>query len=227
MTESKAAGKPTLHVHRWGAPFTDDWSLFPLSPGQRDLLIHGCEEFESKPTLVEDSKEFKELLQQMQAAIDKTPEKKAFFRLSSTSSKDAVPEGSSIADSLCATTAQKIVRELCKSFRILEDLQEYTDCAIVLRAFNSALVSAPEYRTFVQNGKIVGVVRKADEPSKDKEDAAVIERVTKFVAPLVGKLPERSAGVDVCLVGDECVFVELNPLDEELDLFGFEGLKLD
>jgi hypothetical protein len=155
MTEEKGRiAAPTLHVHRWGAPWTNDWGLFPLSELQRQILIQGCESFESKPTLVEESKEFAETLKQMQAWIDKAPGKQCFFRLSSTSSKDAVPDGKSVAEALCAKTATHIVRQLCTSFRILEDLQEYADCAIVLRAWNEKLASAPEYRTFVQDGKV-------------------------------------------------------------------------
>lgn len=85
--------------------------------------------------------------------------------------------------------------------------------------------------------QVVGVVRKSDVPLKEKEDPKLLEQITAWVAERAGKLPEPSAGVDVCVVGGsgsgagsaastELVFVELNPLDEELDLFGFEGLTI-
>jgi hypothetical protein len=82
--------------------------------------------------------------------------------------------------------------------------------------------------------QVVGVVRKSDVPLKEKEDPKLLEQITAWVAERAAKLPGPSAGVDVCVVAGsgagaasvELVFVELNPLDEELDLFGFEGLTL-
>ena len=97
---------------------------FPLSAEQRSVLIQACEEFEKKPRLAEVYAAFKAaLLPAMQRWIDASPGKRAFFKLSSTSSKDSVPDGGDAAEHLCARDAAAVLRQLATSFRVLEDLQ--------------------------------------------------------------------------------------------------------
>jgi hypothetical protein len=199
-----------LYAHRWGRPWTDGRTFVRLTGEQRAMLV--CADDAS--TLERDPR-FQSAWDAVDAYIRKHGA--TFFRLASVSPKDAFPDG----QSPCAATPRELFAALLRSERCTEELMDDPEAAVlVLSEFDGSLAAEEECRAFVVRGVVRAVRRMRDcaEP-----DARVLAAVRRFVEDRRDALPDVAVAVDVAVREGgvaAVVFVELNPMDEELDQLG-------
>jgi hypothetical protein len=201
-----------LHAHLWGSPWVDDLSIFKLSSWRCKQLC------EIEPHRVE--KEIPYLWLFIENIIDARGP--CFFKLSCTSPKDSIYPCST--PKLKGMDAQYVINVCLNSPRFIEELENAYllgyDVAFILKKWNDDIEKSDEYRLFVgdgryelavnmNNNKIVGV---------DNQLNTIFD---EFVKNHVDSFPGLTLAIDVAysVEKDEIIFIEFNPIDDELDTY--------
>lgn len=151
-------------------------------------------------------------------------ERGAFVKMH-RSPKDADYNETNDPKYFCSTSSLKIIRLLCLSLRIADDLREYMERKLPMKLFISPF-STPdyrrEYRIFVQDGKYVGEVSTADELPEFVSTYSH-EICKRAFEEHKHRAPRPTYCMDIEILDDGAYrLFEFNPLDETTDLYGFE-----
>lgn len=200
--------KTPIHVHKWGKPWTDHFAIFELSSKQEQLLHDAA--LNEDPSILSEGKEFSVIWNGVDEYVKKHGA--VFPRLSTTSAKDT-------GESLCCKSVEQVFSLLVKSFRILEDLesQELGDFALVLRQWDDRISEEKEYRCFIFEGKCQAIAKKSDSSKPDTDMSSLLH---SYVEEHAHSFPDLNVALDVVVTSDAIIFIEFNPLDNELDTCG-------
>ena len=206
--------KAIIHVHNWGKPWTDFFQILPLSSVEEKAL-HEAASSASSARLKE--KDFSSIWSGVDTFIKK--EGPVFVRLSSTSPKDT-------GESLCCRTVDRVFEVMSGSFRVAEDLdsKELGSFSVALRKWDSRINEKNEYRSFIFNGVCEAIAKRSDGSAPSKPTS---ELILKYVKENVTSFPEATLAVDLAVDEKEIIFIEFNPVDNELDTLNITStLKL-
>jgi len=218
-----------LHVYQWDKWWSGNFVIHMLSEQQRKLLYLACEQVVMGPELIRDSVEFKQMWDDIDAYINKVGS--VFVKLSSVSPKDVeLEDGMGLRND----SVERVFKLLTRSFRIMSEL-EYNDddekeeqqYAIVVRKWDTRIKHDNEYRCLIVDGKLDSMVRMHDEKLLSQHDTN-FQTVEEYVRTYGCLLPNVNIALDIAIdeenvYNDSCnnvIFVEFNPLDDELDLYG-------
>lgn len=134
-----------------------------------------------------------------------------FFRISTISGKDI---------STFASTKEEILYVLTRSNRIQEDLELYSPQSLILRDWDERITPSKEYRCIIVDGILEMTI------SSSSGEIVNLEPIDAYVASIKDRLPCNDVCLDVCLDGEEVIFIEFNVLDSELDMYGADWNKL-
>ena len=199
-----------LHMHKFGHPWIDHLKVFPLSSELRQILYKACETNDTKLLQTE---EFLPLWNEIDVYIKENGP--MFFKLSSISAKDSYFKDD--GPLLKATNAEKLFNVFVTSMRICEELEDEDDFAIILTPWNDKIKVNNEYRCFVFYG-VCEAIAKLDE-------SELTPRADKLVRDYIKKhlhlFPSQTVALDLVVTDtDEIIFIEFNPIDDELDTYG-------
>jgi hypothetical protein len=205
-----------LHVHKWGLPWTNHFGIFELSPEQAQLLLEAATIRETKS--LQEEKEFATIWNGVDEYVKKHGA--VFPRLSTTSAKDT-------GEPMCCKSVDQVFSLLVKSFRVMEDLEseELGDFAVVLRPWDETISEEKEYRCFIFEGKCEAIAKKSDSSKPEKSIATLLHC---YIQEHAHSFPESNVALDVVVTSNPedtkksstLIFVEFNPIDNELDTCG-------
>lgn len=200
----------SAHAHKWGHPWIDNMGIFLLSKSEQKLLWQACQDINHnliKPT---------PLWEQINQYIQQNGT--CFFKLSTASSKDVNLEDG-IEPSCKADSVERLFKALTRSFRIMEYLEdESQDYAIILTKWNDKIDFKNEYRCFILDGVCEAISHMEDCKDPSPEIHLIIHQYIDFHK---NTFPESAVALDVCVTDEkEVIFIEFNPVDEELDTYG-------
>lgn len=210
-----------IHAHMWGHPWIDDLGVFILTREQNELLLDATNKLDIN--ILKNDTEFMQLWKEIDQFIQINGP--VFFRLSPASPKD-VRLHDDPDPPLKAKDAEKIFNVMTRSFRILEYLEDSgTNYAIILKKWNDNIKADSEYRCFIFNRKCEAVAKMIDgsEPSDE-----IKHILGKYIEENVNRFPEDDVAIDVSVSDNNVIFIEFNPVDEELDTYGIvhRGIQL-
>lgn len=204
-----------LHAHYWGSPWIDSLGIFPLTREQQQILYSACETIDVG--IVKNSSVFGSLWQDLESYIKTYG--RVFIRLSSVSPKD-VTLHDGLGPSLCVSTVDRLFETFVHSFRLMEELETYGPYAIILKQWNGKIKADNEYRCFIFNRECEYIAKCQDE-SEPHGDVKL--QITKYIDKHKEYFPEDDVALDVAVSDDgEVIFIEFNPVDNELDQFGLQ-----
>lgn len=207
-----------LHAHRWGHPWIDNLHIFPLSASQQNLLFRACESLDSE--LLFNDPDFQTTLL---SPIDKCIQEAGpcFFKLSSAAPKDSDYKDAE-GPALRATSANRLFRVFVRSFRMMEELEDPGDFALILTPWNDNVDPKIEHRCFIVDGKLEAVQNMF---LAAPATPAALNSVQRYLQARLASLPQPTLAMDLSLPpNSEPIFVEFNPLDSELDTYGLDLL---
>lgn len=112
----------------------------------------------------------------------------------------------------CKSAKQCIARLVC-SERIYNDITQSNCSKLFLISWNDSVKNGKEYRVFIVDGKIVATACVPDEGN----DGAEIDY--SLMAPIANKY--KQCAIDIVTIDDRTFVIEVNPLDDDTDLYGF------
>lgn len=197
-----------LHAHLWGSPWTDNMGIYILTPDVCEQMLE----------IIEDEKDvnaqnmWPHLWNFVHDYIKKCGP--TFFKLSGASPKDA-------GFPLKAVDAQYVFDVCFKSLRFLEELANAStfnyDIALILQKWNNDIEQGDEYRVLVDNGQFSLAIGMKDCKLADEN---VSDWLRKYIDEHVHLFPSSTIAVDLVYKSDSSIiFVEFNPIDDELDLY--------
>lgn len=201
----------SLHAHKWGPKWTANMGIFILKKDEQKLLYDASQEL--NPDMIKGT----ELWNQIKTFIDTTGV--CFFKLSTATSKDVTLDDG-LGPSYKAVSVERLFKALTKSFRIMEYLEDPWSpegYAIILTKWNDKIDLNNEYRCYICDGVCEAISRIVDctEPSEK-----IRQMIKDYIEINKDSFPEESLALDLCIMGDEIIFIEFNPMDEELDRYG-------
>jgi len=220
-----------LHIHRWGSPWTDGYHLYPLSPTQLSLMYTAYETIDPKYL---QGDEFLSLRTTLSNLLSSHPI--LFFRLSCCSAKD-VPYDS-FGPFYKINSIDRLFSSICQSLRIADEIRDQfdrpssekisrnessenlcrkEDYVLAFRSWNEDITAERERRLLIVERKLVAVILPSQK--KIELEGEVFERLREYVERYKERLPEETLAMDVAVKGEDVVFIEFNPLDEQLDTF--------
>ena len=108
---------------------------------------------------------------------------------------------------------------MTRSFRVMEYLEDFdVKYAIILQKWDDRIKEDSEYRCFIFDRKCEAVSRIIDcsEPTKEVKD-----RLEDYIKNNVEFFPDNDVALDVCVLNSgEIIFIEFNPVNDELDTYG-------
>ena len=199
-----------LHMHKFGHPWTDHLKVFKLSSDLQQILYKACQTNNVK--LLQTS-EFLPLWNEIGVCIKEHGP--MFFKLSSISAKDSYFK--SDEPLLKATNAEKLFNVFVTSMRICEELEDEDDFAIILTPWNDKIKVNNEYRCFIFYG-ICEAIAKLDEGELTPK---VDQLIRNYIQKHLHLFPSQTVALDLVVTdADEIIFIEFNPMDDELDTYG-------
>lgn len=202
--------KDSSHAHKWGSPWTDQMGIFLLTKQDQQLLWQACQNLNPeliKPTI---------LWKQIDNYIQNNGT--CFFKLSTASPKDIILDDGK-GSSCKADSVERLFKALTRSFRIMEYLEDNDiDYAIVLTKWNDKIDFKNEYRCFVMDGICEAISHMDDctDPSPE-----ISNLINQYIYQHHPTFPETAVALDLCITNEnEIIFIEFNPIDEELDSYG-------
>jgi hypothetical protein len=207
-----------LHAHLWGDSWTSDLGIFELDSEMCEKLLHLIEEQVSIQLV-------KIVLPELWNFIDDYIKEHGpcFFRLSGASPKDSTYKCQ--GPLLKANDVEHLLQVCFESNRFIDELDESIlidrNIAFILRKWNDEIGKCDEYRIFVGDGEYELAVRMSDmEFAKDN----VAYHLRKFVEKHVSSFPSSTLVIDVALdpVTYNVIFIEFNPIDDELDMYNVD-----
>jgi len=224
-----------LHAHRWGEPWTTTrgMGIWPLDKVQHRLLVAVCEARDAQRLLM--ASEFSTIWLDVAQYIDR--HRAVHVRISTASPKDAVTVDGH--NPLRATSPDQVAEALVSGFRVLEDLDEGTlgAFALCLMPWDDRIEGAAEYRCLIYGRRLECAVCTRRPPANGGSSGlpdllapppSIMKQLGTFVEQHATELPEPHLAMDVALVpaatgaDDAIVFIEFNPADAELDVFGLD-----
>ena len=202
--------KDAAHAHLWGHPWTNQMGIFPISKQDQQLLWQACQDL--NPELIKPLQLWKDVEQYIQNNGT------CFFKLSTASSKDVTLDDGK-GPSCKADSVERLFKALTRSFRIMEYLEDdKIDYAIVLTKWNDKIDFKKEYRCFVVDGVCEAISHMDDCQDPSPEIKTLIHQ---YIDQHKEMFPESAVALDLCVTNDsEIIFIEFNPIDEELDSYG-------
>lgn len=206
-----------LHAHLWGSPWIDDLSIFKLSSFRCKQLC----EIESENV----EKEMPYLWLFIENVIENIGP--CFFKLSCASPKDSNYPCST--PKLKGINAQHVINVCLNSPRFIEELENAYivghDVALILKKWNDDIMKSDEYRLFVSDGKFELAVN-MNNPKVDVDNQLNII-FDEFVKNHVDSFPGLTISIDVAysFEKEQVIFIEFNPIDDELDTYEIEFNK--
>lgn len=202
--------KDAAHAHKWGHPWINNMKIFLLTKPNQLLLWNACQDL--NPNLIKPTKLWHEIDQYIQQTGP------CFFKLSTASPKDVILEDGK-GPSCRADSVERLFKALTRSFRIMEYLEDdLEDYAIVLTKWNDKIEFKNEYRCFVVDGVCEAISHMEDCTDPSPEITTLIHQ---YIQQHHNTFPESAVALDLCITGDhEIIFIEFNPIDEELDSYG-------
>lgn len=202
--------KDSAHAHKWGSPWTDNMGIFLLTKQDQQLLWQACQDL--NPEIIKPL----ELWTQVDQFIQQNGT--CFFKLSTASSKDVTLEDG-LGPSCKVDSPERLFKALTRSFRIMEYLEdEDIDYALVLTKWNEKINFKNEYRCFAVDGTCEAISHMDDCTDPKPEIATFIHQ---YIQQHHTTFPESAVALDLCVTDDsEIIFIEFNPIDEELDSYG-------
>lgn len=162
--------------------------------------------------------EIDKVIHEIDSYIEHTKEKKVFFRISTLSPKDYRQEGKN-GPVLYASTGKDIIHVLMKSERVLEDIEIYGDKEkLCLREWISDIDMKREYRILIIDNKVEYIVNTYTFKILSQEEKEYVH-IINFVNENLKDFPEEHVCLDVFMSGQNIVFIEFNPVDNELDSY--------
>lgn len=136
-----------------------------------------------------------------------------FFRLSSASPKD-------VECPPIARSARDVFEMIIHSIRCQRELKSADHFSLVLTPFNPRIAPENEFRVFIVRETIRAIANMArKEVIPDQK-----EWYGKHFAQSHAKcFPYHSLALDIAILDCKVIFIEFNPLDDELDTFGAFG----
>jgi len=202
--------KDAAHAHKWGHPWIDQMGIFPLTKQEQQLLWQACQDL--NPDLIKPIKLWKDIDNYIQENGT------CFFKLSAASPKDVNLEDGK-GPSCRADSVERLFKALTRSFRIMEYLEdEDIDYAIILTKWNDKIDFKNEYRCFVLDGvcEAISHMDNCQDPSPE-----ITTLIHQYIQQHHPTFPESVVALDLCVTNDhEIIFIEFNPIDEELDSYG-------
>jgi len=202
--------KDAAHAHLWGHPWTNQMGIFPISKQDQQLLWQACQDL--NPELIKHLQLWKDIDKYIQ------DNGTCFFKLSTASSKDVTLEDGK-GPSCKSDSVERLFKALTRSFRIMEYLEDdKIDYAIVLTKWNDKINFENEYRCFVLDGVCEAISHMANCQDPSPEIKTLIHQ---YIDQHKEAFPELAVALDLCVTDDrEIIFIEFNPIDEELDSYG-------
>lgn len=203
-----------LHAHMWGSPWTNDLGIFVISPKMALEMLSSidCNSKFQNLTFPSALNEFIETFIQNNGPC--------FFRLSGASPKDSTFANTPL---LKATSAEYIRKVCIESNRFEEELETcvLTDrsIAFILRKWDEKIEKCDTYRIFVGEGEYELAVRMSDCTIAKGSTAF---NLRKYVDKHIKTFPHYTLALDVALDGDNIIFIEFNPIDDELDMYNVD-----
>jgi len=202
--------KDSAHAHKWGQPWIDQMGIFPITKQDQQLFWQACQDI--NPDMCKSSELWSKIDQYIQQNGT------CFFKLSTASPKDVTLEDGK-GPSCKVNSTERLFKSLTRSFRIMEYLEDNSeDYAIVLTKWNDKIDFNNEYRCFVLDGICEAISHMIDcsDPSPEIEFL-----IHNYINLHHKTFPESAVALDLCVTNDnEVIFIEFNPVDEELDSYG-------
>lgn len=190
-----------LLPQKWGKVWCNDFHFIKLTIDDIDNILQN--EILPSHILVHIDK----ILKQLNCTV--------FIKLASTSPKDS-------EYSLKVNTSKEVNQLFMSSNRILNELYELSllkwDTYILVRPWNKRIENGDEYRLLVCDGKLDIAIH----TKTCTIDTTHIKLFSTWVDDNVYHFPVKSICIDVALFYGEVVFIEFNPINDELDLYGVE-----
>ena len=119
---------------------------------------------------------------------------------------------------LKATNAEKLFNVFVTSMRICEELEDEDDFAIILTPWNDKIKPDNEYRCFIFNSVCEAISRMIDESEPDDRTNKII---SNYIDKNLSLFPSTTIALDIVVTEEmEAIFIEFNPIDDELDTYG-------
>ena len=201
-----------LHAHLWPQPFTTNLTVFPITPIQQTILYKACE---ANDINLLNHPDFIPLYNRIDNYLKENGPH--FFKLSSISAKDSYYKDPTNAPLLQATTAHKLFSVFTTSMRITEELDDNDSFPIILTAWNDKIREDNEYRCFIFDGICEAIANREDESDPDLPTKELIE---EYIKTHLSQFPDPTVALDVAVYDNQVIFIEFNPVDEELDTYG-------
>lgn len=201
-----------LHAHKWGTPWTNHLKVFHMNKEQQNILHDACEKNDIE---ILKNKKFISLYNEIDEYIRNNGP--MFFKLSSISPKDSYYKDPTNAPLLQASNADKLFNVFVTSMRITEELEDNDLFPIILSPWNDKISEDDEYRCFIFYGNCEAIAKRDDESEPTSEINSLI---TNFIEKHKKEFPDQTVALDVAVEGDNVIFIEFNPVDDELDTYG-------
>ena len=207
-----------LHAHLWGKPWTNELGILTLDPEACEKLLQMIEEQVSIQFV-------KIVLPEVWHFIDNYIKKNGpcFFRLSSASPKDSTYTCQ--GPLLKADSIEHLLQVCFESNRFMEELDETIllerEIAFILKKWDDNISKCDEYRIFVGDGKFELAICMSDTKLATRD---VEQQLRNFVEKNVSFFPSHTLVVDVAFnnVTHDIIFIEFNPIDDELDIYNVD-----
>lgn len=202
-----------LHVHHWNPFWTNNLRIFLLSDNNRKTLLEAYQKSDIK---LLQAGEFLSLWNGIDKAIEEIGP--VFFKLSSISPKDSYYKSSNGEPVLKSSNTEKLFNVFLTSMRIGEEIEDEGDFAIILAPWNDKIKFDNEYRCFVFYGVCEAIAKMCDESDPN---ARLTLLINNYINKHLHLFPSKTVALDIIVTEqDEIIFVEFNPIDDEIDNFG-------
>jgi hypothetical protein len=197
----------TLHVHLWGQPWINNRHIIQLTTQQHSMLCKACIELDMS---IIQTREFTPIVMFIDQYIAQVGP--IFFRLSSVSPKD-------VKCPPVATSAQEVFDMIIHSIRCQRELKSADHFSLVFAPFDPRIALEGEFRVFIVHNTIHAIANCARKEVTEVQR----QRIDQYVQSRAKYFPYHSLALDIAislLPSNEIIFIEFNPLDDELDTFG-------
>lgn len=190
-----------LLPQNWGKVWCNNFHFIKLSIDDINNIL----KTETLPSHILASIEM--ILQQLNCSI--------FIKLASTSPKDS-------KHPLKVNTSKEVNKLFMSSNRILNELYESSvlkwDTYILVSPWNKRIENGEEFRLLVCNGKLDVAIN----TKTCTIDTKNFNLFSAWIDDNSYHLPVNTICIDIALFYGEIIFIEFNPINDELDLYGIE-----
>lgn len=124
----------------------------------------------------------------------------------------------------CNNSIDAVIR-LCKSSRIADDIVESGSRTVFIKLWNTQIKPENEFRVFFANSIPIAAAHLPGAPKCQFPKDQIEKRLQSFHQNL--RFTKRQYAIDVALTTNRVYIIDINPLDNETDLYGLTPKHLE